>query len=473
MNQNPQNPTEKNPLGYTPYKPSANSPSKLLFKILALGGLLLALLVPLLLIQNMVDDRERYASDVEEEIATKWGGKQDLLTPMLCIPYRLPQANNAPNAKEELVYVQIPAQTLDVNAQLSTQIRKRNIYTIPVYTANVQINGTWSLEDLPELAPGEEYLFERAKIEVGIVDSKGVRRPKILVQGQEFSMSKDRDYESNLISEDYDYDDPYKYEYWKASYPIVANDSSKSIVFSMPLQITGLSQFHVTPFANSAKVTMQSDWKDPSFNGDLLPETSKITNQGFTASWEVFNNETPQKPDAPVRSDDNDYEQITTYDDGYMPNTVGFKLYKPLENYELASRSVKYGILIILLTFLSIFFIEIGFRKHDITIHLFHYLLSGLALVLFFSLLLSFSEVIGFGWAYLVSAIMIVGLNFVYFRMIFKKMQLALILSGIMLFLYGATYVLMTMQTYAMLVGSLGLFVLLAIVMMLSAKLIK
>ena len=134
---------------------------------------------------------------------------------------------------------------------------------------------------------------------------------------------------------------------------------------------------------------------------------------------------------------------------------------------------MKYGILVIALTLLSVYLVELTLRRRGGSINLLHYVLTGLSLVLFYTLLLSMSEVIGFGLAYLISAVMTIGLNTIYFRMILRETRKALLLGGIMTLLYLTIYVLMQLESYALLIGSLVLFVILAIVMYISAKTLR
>lgn len=477
MEENHLSQEENKPLGYTPYTSPQKSASRLLFKMLCVGGIFIALLIPLLLITNVVDERQSLAYDVEDEISQKWGGSQNVIAPILMVPYEPIQKPKDWNEAEDLEYERVLPINIHAEAQLDAQVRKRSIYTVPVYTADVKMSGEWNLDRLPKLPEDKKYLFEKAQIIVCYGYRNGVEYPQIKV-GQDSLQVLHPDRAMRFSFSDYEsgtYSSPLM-----LNYPMDEASFKGTLPFSLPIKLRGAKEFYITPLSDEAHVSIQSNWQDPSFNGDLLPEDYTVGQSGFDASWNVLGLSSGEVKEA--RAYDIENVVISSTEDIAVSNTevdlsefsnIGVKLYEPLNNYVLTSRSIKYGILVIFLTLLSIFFTELIFRKKNISINLFHYLLSGLALVIFFLLLLSFSEIIGFGWAYLIAALMVVGLNALYFKLLLKEWNPTLTLTGIMAFLYLATYLLMMMETYALLVGSLGLFVLLMLIMFLSAKFVK
>ena len=232
----------------------------------------------------------------------------------------------------------------------------------------------------------------------------------------------------------------------------------RDLSFSLRTDIAGSEHFGLLAVGVSAKSSIKGNWPDPSFRGKKLPDDYSITEGDFEARWSTF------AEDNLIASEG----QSTL-----LRNSHFVSLLRPVDNYAQTERSVKYGILVIALTLLSVYLVELTLRRRGGSINLLHYVLTGLSLVLFYTLLLSMSEVIGFGLAYLISAVMTIGLNTIYFRMILRETKKALLLGGIMTLLYLTIYVLMQLESYALLIGSLVLFVILAIVMYISAKTLR
>ena len=232
----------------------------------------------------------------------------------------------------------------------------------------------------------------------------------------------------------------------------------RDLSFSLKTDIAGSEHFGLLAVGVSSKSSIKGNWPDPSFRGKKLPDDYSITEGDFEARWSTF-------------AEDNliAAEGQSTL----LRNSHFVSLLRPVDNYAQTERSVKYGILVIALTLLSVYLVELTLRRRGGSINLLHYVLTGLSLVLFYTLLLSMSEVIGFGLAYLISAVMTIGLNTIYFRMILPETRKALLLGGIMTLLYLIIYVLMQLESYALLIGSLVLFVILAIVMYISAKTLR
>ena len=232
-----------------------------------------------------------------------------------------------------------------------------------------------------------------------------------------------------------------------------------SIPFAITLKLKGSSALYLAPVGNQSVIRLRSDCPTPSFVGNFLPSTREVTERGFTAEWKVA---------AQNRS----YAQIMTESSYRLERAVaeselGVNLLVPVTQYRQATRSVKYGILIVLLTFIGVFFVEMTRRKH---IHTFQYLLVGLALVLFYTLLVSLSEHLAFGLSYLAAAAMTTALISLYIYGITRIPGTAVMIGGLLTLLYAYIYILLQLETYALLAGSIGLFVILAAVMRCSLK---
>lgn len=454
--------------------PPKNAPARLLLKCLALGVILLLALIPLFISDSLINERENRAEGTKYEITSKWGGQQKVLPPVLALPYETIVEDTK---KKEIRYDILLPRSLDVTGNLQTQIRKRGIYTVPIYTAQLQMNGTWNLEDLALLGDSiSKYDFSKAKVFIGLSDCHGFRSlVGGTIDGKEVHFQNDSRFpvpsadDRECYYGDYYTDgresaenEPIALFYGEGclsvNFPIDCTARDREIAFSCPLDFAGSQALKVIPMGMTSTINLTSDWGDPSFQGTYLPIESSISSNKFSAKWKMANA-------GGIVSEDHFPNMYEHY--------AGVHMVEPVDLYTQVERSLKYGILVIMLTFLSIFFLELILRKQGVSVNLFHYFLSALALVLFYSLLLSISEFLGFAWAYLIAAVMVVGLNTLYFRLILKNSGRALVLGGIMTFLYIALFLLMRMETYALLVGSVALFIILAIVMVLSAKLIK
>ena len=233
----------------------------------------------------------------------------------------------------------------------------------------------------------------------------------------------------------------------------------QKIPYEMKIRLKGSQSVNFTPLGKTTKVNLKANWNTPSFVGSFLPENRDVTADEFSAQWQVLNlnrnySQVLVDPSAMVVSDiaDSDF---------------GVNLKVPVEQYQQSMRSAKYAVLIILLTFTVIFFTEIMEKTR---IHALQYLLVGLALCLFYSLLLSISEHLGFNMAYLISAVLTIGLVSGHMLGIIKKKKPAFIMGGLLIILYVYIFILIQLETYALLAGSLGLFVILAAVMYFSKK---
>ena len=229
----------------------------------------------------------------------------------------------------------------------------------------------------------------------------------------------------------------------------------KPLDFSLSITYDGSKHIAIAPIGKTTEGTISSNWQNPSFVGNFLPYEKQITSQGFSASWRVLYLNRPFSQQA-----FGELPQISEY--AYQ---VSFVI--PVDEYQQNERAVKYGFLVIGLTFL-IFFLLQSISK--IKIHIFQYAMIGLALVLFYTLLISFTEHSSFALAYLISSVMTIGLISLYSVAILKNKRFPAFIGISLAALYGFIYVIIQLENYALLVGSLGLFAILAVVMYASRK---
>lgn len=438
-------------------------------KTLILGLVALLLLIPLLMVEELVSSRQYEGRKATQEITSRWGESQNILTPVLVVPY----TPDVKNAQESALYL-IPEE-VSADAVLDIENRHRSIYEVAVYTAHVDLSGTWRAEEIRRALSEVKgtYDLSRAKVALSTSDATGYRDiVRIKVNGKEYKMKNDPSLSTLTTCIDYNYgylmevNFPYLSDKEVTSAPFSADlplsddeeGALRDLSFSLQTDIAGSEHFGLLAVGVSAKSSIKGNWPDPSFRGKKLPDDYSITDDGFEARWSTF-------------AEDN---QVTeSGQQTLLRNSHFVSLLRPVDNYAQTERSVKYGVLVIALTLLSVYLVELTMRRRGGSINLLSYVLTGLSLVLFYTLLLSMSEVIGFGLAYLVAAVMTVGLNTIYFRMILPETRKALLLGGIMTLLYLIIYVLMQLESYALLIGSLVLFVILAIVMYISAKTLR
>ena len=421
--------------------------NRLIIKAVFIGFLTLALLIPTFFIMFLIQDRETRRDEVVKEVSNKWAGAQTITGPFLAVPYyfEVKDAANQSVLQKRNVYL-LPDELI-IDGKILPQIKHRSIFQVPVYNSSLKIKGTFLPLKADKLPVNIQMLrFEEAVMCMGITDFKGIGENLQLKWNDSIS-----GFETGLpdIS-------------WLStgiSCPITLSagtiTTGKS-EFNINLSLKGSEQLYVTPFGSTSKVHFESDWSNPAFDGKYLPDTSVVSGKGFTADWKVlhFNRTFPQ-------------QFINVGENLVSESAFGFKLLQPVDAYGQTQRSIKYAVLIIALTFFLYFFLEILYRR---SVHVLQYVLIGFALVIFYTLLLSFSEYIAFAKAYLVASASTVLLIGWYSKSIFKKWSIALLFSFILAMLYLFIFVLIQLQDNALLFGSIGLFILLAMIMYFSRK---
>jgi inner membrane protein len=413
-------------------------------KLASIGFLILILLIPGSMIQSLIYERESTREATIQEISAKWGNEQTVVGPVLNIPFKRSflDANGKANIVKD--YVHILPDKLNIEGALNPEKRYRGIYEVVVYNSNLNFSG-----EFPKVTPASlnmsdaEILWKEAFVSIGIPDMRGIKENIFVTWNGKKSTANPGIDTKNIsasgvscvvdIAEDETNAGPYK--------------------FAFEINLNGSRNLNFVPLGKETKVAINSNWNNPSFDGAFLPESRTVSESGFTASWKILhlNRNFPQQW---IGVTHNIYE-----------SSFGVNLLLPVDQYQKSMRSAKYAIMFISLTFLIFFFVEILNKKR---IHPFQYILVGLALTLFYTLLVSFSEHINFNWAYLISCVGIIGMITFYAASIFKDKLLTIILSLVLVVLYGFMFITLQLQDYALLIGSIGLFAVLATVMYLS-----
>jgi len=447
-------------------------------RVVVIGVIAILLLIPVSMVRSVISEREYTRQNAIAEISQKWGEAQTLAGPVLSVPYKSFYINEKQQRVSSIEYAHFLPEELSIAGNVNPEIRSRGIFDAVVYLSNLHFSGSFKQPDMKALGINDtDVMWEDVFVSVGIPDMRGIKNEVALTWN-------DTNYEFKPGVETDDVlrgngpslggsvrSDPYYEEETKISSAVGKNESSGISVavpiangvknnkgeysFAFDLSLNGSQSLQYVPLGKTTKVELSAPWGTPSFDGAFLPDSREVTDEKFTASWEILdlNRNYPQSW---VGNKYNVYE-----------SAFGVNLLIPVDEYQESTRSAKYALLIILLTFMVFFFSEIFNKKR---VHPIQYLLVGLALVLFYSLLISFSEVLGFDLAYLISAGATIGLVFLYSRAILPTSRMSYIQGSILVFLYLFVYMILQLEDYALLAGSVGLFLILSVVMYLSRK---
>lgn len=416
-----------------------------IFKVAAIAFLALILLIPVVMIDELVKERKTRQFEALAEVSAKWGFEQQVIGPILAVPFYTFDLNKDKeriNVERKLVYF-LPEQ-LDISGTIDPEIRYRGLFKIPVYHSSLRLDGQFSAPDMGINDPNTEIDWSGATITLGISDMRGITEPINFRWNNEIMNCEPGVSIENIVKSGITVSNPLDYE-----------NKTESYLFSINISLNGSKAISFVPLGKVTTTIINSSWKDPSFNGAFLPTTRDISGQGFSATWKVLelNRNYPQR--------------WTGKNVDLLNSAYGVELILPGDSYQLTERSIKYAILFITLTFMSFFFIEIIHRQR---VHPIQYILVGFGLALFYLLLLSLSEHIGFKLSYLIASIAIVSMITGYSGTIFKNHKLIALMATILFVLYGFLFILLQMQDLTLLIGSAGLFIILSTVMYLSRK---
>jgi len=417
--------------------------NKALIKGFITGFLILLMMIPTLFISNLVNERKLRQEEVVKDVSSKWASAQTVSGPYLFIPYwRNDKDSNGKGkpVKEDLIFL---PDSLDISANILPEQRLRSIYKVLLYKSRITGRGNFVCT-LPKDVDPSSLIFSEAKICLGITDFKGIEN-KIDIQFNGTSYTFTPGLPSGLIDS----------SGLSAPVNLTTEDLGKPLSFYMPMQLKGSGQLHFLPLAGNSLFAVQSSWPNPSFDGNTLPSEREVSDKGFSAKW-VFNKANLLYTTT-IRN-----EKINKY-----AYNFGISMLQPTDQYAKTTRSVKYAILVIGLSFALFFIIELMQKK---LMHPVQYVLVGLALVIFYSLLLSISEFLLFDLAYLVASAATVSLISLYAKAHFKSWKTAGIFAALIGTLYGFIFILIGLEDTALLVGSIGLFIILALVMYASRK---
>ena len=433
-----------------------------LFRCGVVIGIGLLLMIPLMLVESLVQERAGLYRDVVFDISRTWGGRQQLSGPYLLIPYtqRVIQERVVPSEKgdgkivresrlESGSFVVLPSR-LSFKATLDPESRQRGIYRALVYSSEVDISGRFALpsrEAMARIVPAlVEVDFNRAFVIMGLSHPSALRKVGSFAwNGTPYAAEPGTQPFGQVPS----------------GFRIpIALDGKTTFDFSQRLSMSGSGGIRFAPAGETTDISVQSSWLHPSFQGQVLPTSYETSDKGFSATWSV---------PSLARSYPN-LGVLHTWPDDFTSFAVGVDLYQPGTHYGLVERSVKYGVLFIGLTFLAFIVFEMGLGAR---LHPVQYGIVGLAMVVFYLVLLSLSEHLAFLTAYLSASACIIFMVSAYVGAALRSVKEGLGIGGLLLVLYTLLYTILQMEDYALLMGAALILVMLAALMVVSRNLAR
>ncbi len=426
-------------------------------KLLLVCGLALVMMIPAFLVSGLLGERRVRSQQVRQEVGDLMGGPQTFLGPVLAVPYAVPgEAPGRPSVRG--VYVVFPAQA---RARVSTksEVRKRSLFNVPVYRADLVLAGDFDLGSTPSnTPPGAVLDWSRAELLVGASDPRGAQADATLTVAGKASplvpaataidLPQREGDESSAANADL--------RFFGAGAAAVARPGAR-FTASARLKFSGAQRLAVLPYGKATSVRVIGDWGSPSFDGGFLPTFRRIDREGFSASWSVpfIARGVPSEGDQALLS-------------RLGHSDLGVSFVQPADPYQSVARSLKYALMFVGLVFLTYFVFETMTGRK---VHAAQYVLIGLAQMVFYLLLLSLSEQIGFDGAFFTAATATVGLISTYAGWVFASRRQGVIAFAVFALLYGLIYVLMRLEDYALVVGAATSFLAIAAVMYVTRRL--
>jgi inner membrane protein len=424
-----------------------------LLRLGIMGLLLLALMVPLTMMHAVVSERATRRDEVVADVSGDWGGTQVLGGPVLVVPYRYTGTDSYGRQQKMTGYYVTLPESLQIDGVVQNGERRRPPFVAIVYTAALKLRGTFPTPKVAEARPApEEVLWEEAIVNIGISDPKGIARLTDLTwngRPQRFVPGVRR---ASLFTTGV-----------HAAAAGLGAGGTDPIPFELELDLRGTSELRFIPGGNETIVKLTSPWAHPSYVGAPRPEPHQESASGFEATWRVayFGRGFPTAWTAGHTQDD---EQLKGQ---AAASAFGVGLIQPIDIYRQTERAVKYAALFIVLTFVIAFIWEM---TAGVLVHPIQYLFVGFTMCIFYLLLLSLAEHAGFDVAYALAAASTVGLLAWYWRWVLGGGKPGLLMGVELTVLYGYLYLLLRLEDYALLAGSVGLFAMLALLMFLTRR---
>lgn len=424
-------------------------------RLLILALLVLLLQIPASMVQGMVSERQARESAAAEDVRAKWSGAQVLTGPLLRVPFVTrerrtdSEGRTVEDVTRDTAYF-LPAR-LGLEAQVITELRSRGIYRIPVYRTRLRLTGRFDPPDFQDWpVRGSDIDWSQAELMIGLTEPRGLDADARLVwSGQALPIRPSSGTAGTWTPAGI-------HAPLGAALGTALGHGGSD--FSIELGVNGSGQIMFTPTAEHTEVSLQSNWPHPGFQGNWLPVERRIDTEGFRARWSVshLGRDYPQR-----------WRETGEAQEAIAPSAFGVSLADPVNHYALADRICKYAIMVLIFTFAVVWLTEVlsGLRAHAI-----QYGLIGGALCLFGLLQLSFAEHFGFTVAFCVAALSVVILVTLYTRAVLRRTGRALAVGAVLSSLYAYLYMILQAEDYALLGGTVALFLGLSTVMYLTRR---
>jgi inner membrane protein len=415
------------------------------------------------MVQSLIRERETTRNEAISEIWRTWGDRQVLAGPVVSVPVvtlkSLPNGTVESNTR----FLHFLPENLSISGDVVPLIRYRSIYEAVLYSSTLNIKGNFKplVPKGLNVQPGD-IKWDKAYVTFGISDMKGVKENIDLAWNDSVFRMQPGVPVHDIIK-------------GGVNMP-VAIDPAIDNKFSFKLQLNGSRLLSFLPFASEMNVDLKSTWANPSFEGAFIPSDKNITKQGFTAKWKILElnrNYGQFGFDDFINTGEDKSNDLFTNDRISPDNKAGgfgVNLIMPVDQYQRTTRAAKYGVLFVILTFVTFFFFELLRKKY---VHPLQYLIVGFAIMLFYLLLLSMAEYMLFDIAYAISAIVVTLMVMLYAGAIFSNRKYGIIVGLILFMLYAYFYTLLQLQLYSLLFGSIGMAVMLSVIMLLTRNLHK
>jgi inner membrane protein len=439
--------------------------------------LIIILQIPTAMLQGIISERQNLKTEATQGITSTWGTQQLVVGPKLMVPY-VKKIQEGDKVKPILKHGVFLPETLDIHAKLDSKTRYRGIFEIPVYDGHIDITGQFKRPDLaPWGVQAEDIQWDNAELVVEISDAHAIKNQvkldwnKKAIDFQPGLGKFPRSTSNSLQPASPQYSDR---NGWNSAPPSINGNNlqvsgvharlkgqmtGETFDFKVPLKLSGSEKIQVAPLGQLSKVTMSGNWLNPSFQGRWLPIEREVNTEGFSAKWEI-----------PALG--RNYPQSWNQDAAVEPTSIdqsafGVDLLSPVDNYRLSERSIKYNFLFLVLMFAIFWMFEVIAK---LRLHPLQYLIVGVAMSLFYLLQLALSEHIGFQWAYWIASAGVTILITTYSVAVLSAKRRGGIVGVVQVALYVYLYVVLANQDYSLLIGSIGLFIFLAIIMYLTRQ---
>lgn len=425
-------------------------------KIIMVGFLTLVLLIPLQLVKGLIEERAERQQEVVNDINSKWGGSVYFYGPILKVPYLRYEESRLVDEKTKKVtfqrtpyteYAYFFPEDLKATANVNTEEKNYNNYQSVVFNSKMNFKGSYVKPDFKSQSIAEENIqWNKASVIIKTNNIKGIKGGvTINIAGQKHAFEP--------VAQNNEYDTIASLETHAVNLKDIFTDADAP--FNLDISFNGSEQIKIVPIGKQTQTKMASNWHSPGFTGNFLPESKNVSKDGFTSNWNISFLNRPF---------------VQQYF-GVLPNLAEYSFdvnfVIPIDQYQQTERASKYGFLVIGLSFLVFFLIQ---TISKINIHIFQYSMIGLALIMFYTLLISITEHSSFQFAYIIAAVAVVVMITLYSVSILKGIKFPVFIASSLSALYLFIYVIIQLEDYALLVGSIGLFLILGAVMYISRK---